>query len=49
MRQYNYSIVAVYGFGILGRHLLYDLEKEEIEIAYIIDRRVELKHPYIEI
>lgn len=49
LRQYNYSIVAVYGFGILGRHLLYDLEKEEIEIAYIIDRRVELKHPYIEI
>ena len=45
LKQYHYNRIAIYGFGILGHHLLYDLEKADIEIAYIIDQRVELKHP----
>lgn len=49
LKRCNYKRTAVYGMGILGRHLLYDLEKAEIEVAYIIDRRVELKHPKLEI
>ncbi len=30
--------VAVYGYGYLGRSLLEDLEKSNIEIAYVIDK-----------
>lgn len=49
LKRYKYNTIAVYGMGILGRHLLYDLEQAGINIAYIIDRRVELKHPRLEI
>lgn len=49
LRRYNYKTVAVYGMGILGKHLLFDLERAGIEIAYIIDRRVDLNHPRLEI
>lgn len=49
LRQYHYNKVAVYGIGILGRHLLYELEQEGIEIAYIIDRRETVYYPGVEI
>lgn len=49
LKKYNYNTVAVYGMGILGRHLLYDLKQMEINVAYIIDRRVELNHPRLEV
>lgn len=49
LKRYHYKRIAVYGMGILGRHLLYDLEKSGIVVAYIIDRRVELKHPWLDV
>lgn len=32
--------VAIYGYGILGRHLLTELEKSKVDIKYIIDRKL---------
>lgn len=37
--------VAIYGMGILGKHLLTELESHGIIVAYIIDRRTEMKYP----
>lgn len=49
LKKSSYKRIAMYGMGILGRHFLYDLEKAGVEVAYIIDRRVELKHPKLDI
>lgn len=48
-RQYHYNRVAVYGIGILGRHLICELEQGGIEIAYIIDRRESAYYPGIKV
>ena len=34
----GYHSVAIYGIGLLGKHLYYELENSEIEIKCIIDR-----------
>jgi hypothetical protein len=39
LKQYGYESVAVYGAGVLGRHLLGELEDNDIQVSYIIDRR----------
>lgn len=36
--------VAVYGMGILGRHLLKELEKESIQVKYVIDQKKQVYH-----
>lgn len=35
--------VAVYGYGILGRHLCYELEKQGIIIKYIVDKNEKIE------
>lgn len=45
LAQYSIKTVAVYGMGMLGRHLLIELEKSSLEIKYIVDRRSDLNNP----
>ena len=49
LKRFHYNVVAVYGVGILGKHLLYELEQSNIKIAYIIDRRADLHYPQAEV
>lgn len=37
LKKLGYNQVAIYGCGILGKHLLLELEHSEIEVKYIID------------
>ncbi len=38
LKRYNVEHVAVYGFGMLAKHLITELEETNIRVAYIIDR-----------
>ena len=38
-KERNLCNVAIYGFGNFGKHLLWELEKSEINVKYIIDRQ----------
>lgn len=40
----GYSRIAIYGYGVLGNHLVTELEGSKTEVAYLIDR--EKKHAY---
>ena len=40
----NINSIAIYGMGILGKHLLKELEFSEIEVSYAIDRKAEALH-----
>lgn len=47
LKKYEVTHVAVYGYGMLGRHLISELEGTDIVIDYIIDkssRRNSLKY-----
>lgn len=37
----NYSTIAIYGVGMIGRHLFEDLRKYPINIACLIDKRAD--------
>lgn len=39
LRDSNCKEVAIYGCGILGKHLLVELEKTEVNVKYIIDKK----------
>lgn len=43
----GYKNVAVYGYGILGKHLIYEIESKDIEIRFVIDqnRNVKVNYP----
>lgn len=45
--KYNVKNVAVYGYGVLGKHLIVELDKLGIGVKYIIDRRKNMQAPYI--
>ena len=49
LKQFSYKVIAVYGAGILGRHLLFDLRQTDIEIAYIIDRQEYVYYPEVKV
>lgn len=40
--KHNYNEIAIYGMGILGKHLYRQL-KQKVDIVYFIDRKVEIK------
>ena len=44
MKRENYKNIAIYGFGILGRHLCNELYDTEIKVEYIIDQRKDSIH-----
>lgn len=47
LKRYNIAHVAVYGYGMLARHLLFELDETDITVDYIIDkssRRSSLKY-----
>ncbi|WP_052212457.1 glycoside hydrolase family 99-like domain-containing protein [Anaerovibrio lipolyticus] len=41
LKKQGYSSVAVYGYGMLGKHLVYQLQQEGFNVRYVIDRQVE--------
>ena len=41
MKQNGYEKVAVYGYGILGKHLCNELQSSEVTMEFIIDQRRE--------
>lgn len=52
LKKYDITQVAVYGYGMLGKHLIKELEEQNIRIAYILDRncrkqslKYEIKNP----
>lgn len=49
LKKYQYKVVAVYGLGVLGRHLVYELLEDGVEVKYIIDRNSRLSYPDIEV
>lgn len=49
LKQFQCNVVAIYGMGMLGRHLLYELEQTEIKVAYIIDRQLDLNYAQIKV
>lgn len=42
LRKYHYSKIAIYGMGVLGRHLYYALQDTDIEIIYVIDQNQQI-------
>ena len=49
LRQYEYNKVAIYGMGILGKHLIKELTDDGVDVRYIIDRKEEHKYNGIEV
>ena len=49
LKKYQYEVAAVYGLGVLGRHLVHELLEDGIEIKYIIDRNKRLSYPDIQV
>lgn len=41
LKKAGYNSVAVYGYGMLGKHLVYQLQKEGFSVKYVIDRQIE--------
>ena len=39
LKKKNVQSIAIYGFGILSEHLVWELEKAEVEVKYVIDRK----------
>lgn len=38
-KQKNIHKIGVYGYGILGRHLIWETEQSETKVAWILDKR----------
>lgn len=39
--QRNIHKIGIYGYGILGRHLIWESEQSEAQVAWILDKRAE--------
>lgn len=47
LKKRGFCSIAVYGIGILGEHLIRDIEQSDINIRYGIDaRKSEIAHPF---
>jgi hypothetical protein len=40
LNKKNINRIAIYGGGVVGHHLFYDLKAENIEVAYFIDKHL---------
>lgn len=38
LTQKDYKRVAIYGYGMLGKHLVYQLEKTNFKVSYVIEK-----------
>lgn len=47
LKRYDYGKVAVYGIGILGRHLVKELLEDGVDIRYLIDKKENVLYPGI--
>ncbi|WP_051635387.1 glycoside hydrolase family 99-like domain-containing protein [Selenomonas sp. ND2010] len=43
LKKAGYDSVAVYGYGMLGKHLVFQLQKKGFDVKYVIDRQIERK------
>lgn len=43
LKKAGYDSVAVYGYGMLGKHLVCQLQKKGFDVKYVIDRQIEKK------
>lgn len=39
MKKYN---VAIYGYGMLGKHLVYELKQTDINVEWVMDKNIKL-------
>lgn len=44
LRKQGITSIAIYGLGMLGKHLLYQLRQEDVTVSYAIDQQKELNH-----
>lgn len=42
--QHGYKRVAIYGYGVLGKHLYAELESSSVQVDYVMDRRRDKIH-----
>ena len=49
LKKYDCKKIAVYGLGVLGRHLVSELLQEGIAVEYIIDQNESLVFPGIKV
>lgn len=49
LKKYHYNEIAVYGLGILGKHLITELIDDEVMVKYVIDKREGLSYSGIPI
>lgn len=47
--NYKYHRIAIYGLGVMGKHLIEELKYTDIKILYVIDRNTQLLYPNIQI
>ena len=47
--KYGYRQIAIYGLGIMGRHLMEEFKHTEVKISYAIDRKTQLTSPNLEV
>ena len=44
LRSQGIQNIAIYGLGMMGKHLLYQLQKEKFSVYYAIDQQTEQGH-----
>lgn len=49
LKKNNFNKIAVYGYGYLGKHLVYELSGDGVEIVYILDKNPDTEHPVIKV
>lgn len=49
LMKYGYYRIAIYGLGVMGKHLMEELKQTEIKVIYGIDQDTLMSHPDIEI
>ncbi len=49
LRRQGIYVVAIYGRGYLGQHLVKDLVSSNVEIRYIVEKNVGKRHPQYEV
>ena len=49
LMNYKYHRIAIYGLGVMGKHLIEELKYTDIKIIYVIDRNPQLIYPDFQI
>ncbi len=49
LMKHRYYHIAIYGLGVMGKHLMEELKQTEIKVLYAIDQNTQMIYPDIEI